>query len=129
MAEEKTTTKDILGMVSADAGCIMVTPIVPEGETPMFGVHISNGNGDGDLLIKHIDAIPEAQRKELHFQTDIWGEFQILAYDCSMKALPVLSIKRDSSIPADEIQRTAIYTMDGAVIIAPWSSHKIGSED
>lgn len=129
MAEVKTTTKDILGVVTADAGCIMVTPIMPEGEIPLFGVHIYNGNGDGNMLIKHIDAIPTAQRKELRFQTDIWGEFQILAYDCSMKARPVVSIKRDPSIPEDEIQRTAIYTMNGAVVIAPWSSHKIGGED
>lgn len=103
-----------LGNYMADGGSILLTPTT-ERDNPHTGVTVGNGIGDGDFdiyLLEGGDQTPYNENGKLHFETMLYGDWDIREYDCELTSKIVATIESD---------RIGIYRdIEGNIYIEVW---------
>lgn len=103
-----------LGNYSADGGSILLTPTT-ERINPHTGATVGNGIGDGDFdiyLLERGDPETDQNGDRLHFETMLYGDWDIREYDCELTSKIVATIESD---------RIGIYRdKEGNIYIEVW---------
>ena len=84
-----------LGNYDADGGSILLTP-VSERDNPKTGATIGNGIGDGNFdiyLLQSGDPTTDEEGNSLHFETMLYGDWDIRKYDCELDSKIVATIE------------------------------------